>query len=269
MATLIDGKKISQDILEELKQTIAQKKLTPKLAIVLVGEEPASVTYVKQKKKRGEEIGVVVEVIKFPEGVEEREVVEAIEKTNQDNSFQGLIIQLPLPQHLDKNHLLSLIVPKKDVDGLGSKSPFKGATPLGVLELLKRSQVEVQGRKVVVMGHSDLVGKPVSEMLRQEGGELEVVDINTPNPETLIKEAEILVVAIGQPQFVKKEMVKAGVVVIDVGTNRTETGLVGDVAPSVGEVASMMTPVPGGVGPMTVAMLLSNVVKASLLAQKA
>ncbi len=264
MAKLIDGKKISKDILEELKITIEQKKLTPKLAIVLVGEDPASLTYVNQKQKRGEEIGVEVEIHSFSDHVSGQEIEQKIRVLNEDMEVTGIIVQLPLPPTLNKTELLNLIARQKDVDGLREDSLFKPATPLGIMELLKRSQVEIKGKKVVVMGQSDLVGLPVADMLKVAGGEVEVVDINTPHPQSITREADILVVAIGQPEFVKKEMVKKGVVVVDVGTNLTEGGLVGDVDPEVFEVAYQITPVPGGVGPMTVAMLLKNVVASAL-----
>lgn len=260
MARLIDGKKISQQILEGLRQKIKSQSLTPKLAIILVGEDPASLTYVNQKKKRGNEIGVVVEIHSLSQDSIQSEVGALIQQLNSDRSVHGIIVQLPLPSHLDKGVLLNLITPQKDVDGLGENSPFKPATPLGIMELLKRSGVEVSGKKVVVMGQSELVGKPVSKLLEEAGGLVEVVDVNTLHPELIIKKAEILVVAIGQAMFVKKEMVKNGVVVIDVGTNQTEAGLVGDVDPEVSSLASKMTPVPGGVGPMTVVMLLKNVI---------
>lgn len=261
---LIDGKKIAATILEDLKKEIREKNLQPKLAIILVGANPASVSYVNQKMKRGEEIGTLVEVFKFPETISVEEVKKQIIKLNQDKSVSGIIIQLPLPMNFDQNELLNLVISSKDVDGLGTLSPFKPATPLAVMELLKRSEVLVKNKKVVVIGASDLVGKPVSSLLTQEDGLVTLIDINTPNPEAIIKEADILVVAIGVPKYVTPDMVKNGVVVIDVGITKTEEGLVGDVDfENVSPVASLITPVPGGVGPMTVAMLLSNVVRAA------
>lgn len=265
---IIDGKQIAQDIAQKLKEQISQLSTPPKLQIILIGENPASLIYVNQKKKKGEEIGIDVEVTKFDQKVEEEKVVEEIGRANGDLNIDGVIIQLPLPAHLDKEKLLNLIAKNKDVDGLSTDSPFKPATPLGIMELLIRSKVEISGKKVVVMGASDLVGKPVARLLEDKGGQVSIVDINTPDPRPIIKSADILVVAIGNAKYVKKEMVKEGVVVIDVGTNRTDAGLVGDVDfNEVEKVASLITPVPGGVGPMTVVMLLSNVIKAKLARQ--
>lgn len=261
---IIDGKKIASEVLTSLKKEIANSHLQPKLGIILVGENPASTVYVNQKKKRGEEIGIEVTVFKFPTEVTESELEFAINQLNSDPTITGMIIQLPLPDHLNKEKLLNEIDKQKDVDGLGTASPFKPATALGIMELLKRSGVGIANKKVVVMGASELVGKPVARLLTEAGGLVTIVDINTPNREPIIKQAEILIVAIGQPQSVKKDMVKEGVVVVDVGITRTKDGLVGDVDfDGVLSVASLITPVPGGVGPMTVAMLLRNVVEAS------
>lgn len=261
---IIDGKEIANAVTQELKTTIIKFGLKPKLAIVLVGDHSASQIYVNQKVKKGAEIGVSVEVFKFRQTSSQQEVEAAIARLNIDPSVQGIIVQLPLPEGFSKDKLINLVTPQKDVDGLVPDSPFEPATALGIMELLKRSSVKITNKTVVVMGASALVGQPVARLLRAAGGLVQVVDVNTPNPEGFIKKAAILVVAIGEPHYVKKDMVKDGVVVIDVGTNRTELGLVGDVDfENVQAVASLITPVPGGVGPMTVAMLLGNVVKAA------
>ena len=263
---LLDGRKISQEILKELKTTLSQKNLRPYLAIILVGQDPASLVYVNQKKKKGEEIGIKVEIFSYSEASKQEEIEQKILELNRDKAITGMIVQLPLPKHLYQAKLLNLVSLEKDVDGLAENSPFRPATPLGIIELLKRSQVVINDKKAVVVGYSDLVGKPVSEMLKEEGADVEVVDIDTPNPEKIISTADLLVVAVGKPKFIRKAVLKKGVVVVDVGINRTEEGLVGDVDfEDVQGVVAKITPVPGGVGPMTVTMLLKNVVAASSL----
>lgn len=261
---IIDGKEIASKVTQELQAIIAKGSLLPKLAIILIGENPASLVYVNQKVKKGNEIGIEVEVFRFNQNSSEKDVEDTISRLNKDSRVDGIIVQLPLPTGFNQDKLINLVTPQKDVDGLVNNSPFDPATALGVMELLKRSRVEIKGKQITVMGASDLVGKPAARLLEKEGGLVKIIDINTLEPREFIKRADILVVAIGVPKYLTKEMVKDGVVVIDVGINRTEEGLVGDVDfDNVEKVASLITPVPGGVGPMTVAMLLSNVVKAA------
>jgi methylenetetrahydrofolate dehydrogenase (NADP+)/methenyltetrahydrofolate cyclohydrolase len=264
VATLLDGKIVSAKILSDLKTQINSKKLKPHLAIVLVGEDPASVTYVNQKKKRGEEIGIKVTIHPFPASIEQTEVEDQIKRLNSDLSVKGIIVQLPLPDRFDKQALLAKIALPKDVDGLSGQSPYLSATAVGIMELLGYYHVPLQGQKAAVFGASDLVGKPVARLLTEAGARVDVIDIDTPKPEKISSQADIIVVAIGQPRFLTAAFVKKGAVVVDVGITKTEEGLVGDVDfGQVEKLASYITPVPGGVGPMTVAALLKNVVRAS------
>lgn len=262
---IIDGKKISEEILSELKEKIKDSKVTPTLAVILIGENSASEAYVNRKIKAGAEIGAKVKLYRLDTSTSMGEVTALIEELNQDNQIQGIILQLPIPEHLSKEKLLSLIEPQKDVDGLVPESPFSPATALGVLELLKRSDIQLEGAEAVVVGRSDLVGKPTAWLLLQENATVTICHSKTKDMAKHTKEADILVVAIGKPKFITAEMVKEGAVVIDVGINKLDNELAGDVDfEAVKEVAGLISPVPGGVGPMTVAMLMSNLVKAAL-----
>lgn len=265
--TLVDGKAIRDRILSRLKQKIENYGLNPRLAIVQVGNDPASSRYIQQKIKAGEEIGAEVVLYQIDEKTTFPEIKKLIAKLNKDKSVNGIIVQLPLPKHLETERVTSLVSPSKDVDGLAPHSKFIPATPLGVLRILEEYQVEVQGKTVVVLGQSKLVGAPLSTMLEEAGAKVIRIDIDTPTPiDPLVQQGEVVVSAVGKIGLVRSAMIKTGAVVIDVGTNfdpQTKK-LVGDVDfEEVKEKASLITPVPGGVGPLTVAMLMKNLVEAA------
>jgi len=284
--TVIDGKKIAADIRAELKKKIEKLKTegnnVPGLVAVLVGEDPASKVYVGMKQKACDEVGLLSKVERLSADTTEKELLMLIDKYNNDNSFHGILVQLPLPKHIDEDAIIEAILPEKDVDGfhpvnIGNmmigKETLYPCTPHGVVELLKRYNIETKGKHVVVVGRSNIVGKPVANMLLQkkEGANAVVTVVHSAaeNLAYFTKQADILIAAIGVPLFIKADMVKEGVVVIDVGVNRVDDStakkgykLVGDVDfENVSKKASYITPVPGGVGPMTIAMLLSNTFK--------
>ena len=284
---LIDGKQIAAEIKEELKQKISelvkQGKNVPGLVTILVGDNPASEVYVRNKGKACEEIGMRSKSEKLSAETSEKELLDLVEKYNQDKNYQGILVQLPLPKHIDEDKVIEAISPKKDVDGfhpmsIGNlvigKDTFASCTPAGIQELLIRYGIETKGKHVVVLGRSNIVGKPIANiMLQKKEGANAVVTIchsAAKNLEQYTRQADILIAAIGSPKFVKADMVKEGVVIIDVGINRIEdptkpkgTRLVGDVDfDEVAPKSSFITPVPGGVGLMTIAMLLKNTYKA-------
>ncbi len=281
--TIIDGKKVAKEIRLELKEKVSGLKnkygRVPGLVAILVGENPASQVYVRMKQRACDEVGIYSEVLRLPEETKETELIELIQKYNSDEKINGILVQLPLPKHISENKIIEAISPDKDVDGfhpinLGNlvigKDTFYPCTPYGILELLKRYEIETKGKHVVVVGRSNIVGKPVANMLLQKKeGANAIVTVCHSAAKDLKKytaTADILIAAIGRPKFITADMVKDGVVVIDVGINRvedksTEKGykLVGDVDfEEVSRKASYITPVPGGVGPMTIAMLLQN-----------
>lgn len=274
-ATLIKGSDISKQIKEELKQKIAQLKekhnLIPGLATVLVGEDEASKVYVGAKEKACKDLGIHSERIDLPPDTKEEDLLALVEKLNKDPKIHGILVQLPLPKHINGTKVLYTIDPNKDVDGfhpvnigkmvLGEPT-FLPCTPHGILELLKRSGTETKGADTVIVGRSNIVGKPIANMLLQKKGGNATVTIchtGTKDIAAHTKRADILIVAVGKPKAITADMVKEGVVVIDVGVNRLETGLVGDVDfDTVKEKAKAITPVPGGVGPMTITMLMVN-----------
>ncbi len=284
MASLIDGKKIAEEILVEVKiraEALSKKGIKPGLATVLVGDDPASHVYVGQKIKKCEANGLASIHKPLPGSVSQGELMETVRKLNADPTVHGMIVQLPLPKALDPESVINLIDPKKDADGLhpynqglvgrlkswkeilDSRIPIP-CTPAGVIELLLRSKVVLQGAHAVVVGRSTLVGKPVAQLLLSLDATVTMAHSRTKNLMEVCKSADILIAALGQPGFIKTEAVKKGAVVIDVGISRTKDGIKGDVDfDSVKEIASMITPVPGGVGPMTVAMLLSNTVRSA------
>ncbi len=280
-AILIKGSEISKQIREELKQEVAQLKakhnLVPGLATILVGEDEASKVYVGQKEKACKELGIYSERINLPGNTTEADLLSLIEKLNKDSRIHGILVQLPLPKHINETNVLYAIDPKKDVDGfhpvnvgkmmLGEPS-FIPCTPHGIQELLIRTGVETDGAEVVVVGRSNIVGKPIANMLLQKkkgaNATVTVCHTGTKNLVFHTRRADILIVAAGKPKTITADMVKDGVVVIDVGVNRLETGLVGDVDfEAVKEKAKAITPVPGGVGPMTISMLMHNTVQAA------
>lgn len=273
---IIDGKKISLDIKNEVKQQVEKlNPLQPALAVILVGDNPASAVYVKNKKIACGYVGIRSEAFELPQQTSENELLNLIDRLNKDKTINGILVQLPLPKHIDEEKILLAISPDKDVDGfhpynVGSmmigKDTFLPCTPAGIIQLLKRSNVEIQGKNCVVIGRSNIVGKPVSQLLLNENGTVTICHSKTKNLAEICKRADILVVAIGKAKFVTADMISKGVVIIDVGMNRDENGkLCGDVDfDACKDIAAAITPVPGGVGPMTIAMLMKNCLRAAI-----
>ena len=279
MAIRIDGKQISKDIKEELKEEVASLAAQGRkccLAVIQVGNDPASSVYVGNKKKACAYIGIESLAYELPEETTEDELLEIIDKLNNDTNVHGILCQLPLPKQINEDHIIKAISPKKDVDGFHPQNVgalvigeqgFVSCTSAGIIQLLKRSNIEMDGKHCVVVGRSNIVGKPMSLLMLRENATVTICHSHTKNLEEICKEADILIVAIGKPQFIGKEYVKKGAVVIDVGIHRDENNkLCGDVKfDEVEPVASYITPVPGGVGPMTIAMLMHNCVEAMKL----
>lgn len=278
MAQIIDGKLISQQIKDELKEKVATLKSEGKeicLAVIQVGNDPASTVYVGNKKKACEYIGIKSLAYEVPEETTEEELLGIIDKLNKDDSVHGILVQLPVPKHINEEKIINAISPSKDVDGfhpasvgalsIGQKG-FVSCTPAGVIQLLKRSNIEISGKECVVIGRSNIVGKPMSMLLLRENGTVTICHSRTKELKEVCKRADILVVAIGKPRMIDASYVKEGATVIDVGIHRDENNkLCGDVDyASVEPVAGAITPVPGGVGPMTIAMLMNNCVEAGL-----
>ncbi len=283
---LLDGKTLAKKIQSELKTKVDQLKAKigrpPGLAVLMVGDNPASAVYVRNKEKACQKVGIVSLGQHFPDNATQAELEQVIAQLNQDERVDGILVQLPLPKHLDSIALLRCIDPDKDADGLHqvnlgklvrSESGLRSCTPGGVMRILKEYNLNPAGKKAVVIGRSILVGKPVALMLLEANATVTIAHSHTPDLGAVCREADILVAAVGRPEMITRDMIKPGAVVIDVGINRVETTagkskLVGDVAfAEVAELASYITPVPGGIGPMTVAMLLSNTVQS--YAQKA
>lgn len=274
MYQIVDGKKISQEIKDELKEKVAAMAKEGKkvaLAVIQVGNDPASSVYVRNKKKACEYIGIESLSYELPEETTEEELVALIEKLNADTKVNGILVQLPLPEQINEEKIIQTISPDKDVDGFhmqnvgalctGGKG-YVSCTPLGIITLLKRSGIEIAGKRCVVMGRSNIVGKPMAMLLLRENGTVTICHSKTQDMKEITKQADILVVAIGKPKFVDETYVKEGAVVIDVGIHRNaENKLCGDVDfDRVAPHTSAITPVPGGVGPMTIAMLMNNCV---------
>lgn len=276
MAAIIDGKQISKQIKDELKEQVAAYRaqgIEIALAVIQVGNDPASTVYVGNKKKACEYIGIQSVSYELPEETTEEELLAIIDKLNHDDSIYGILVQLPVPKHINENHIIQAIDPKKDVDGFHPQSVgalsigqagFVSCTPAGIIQLLKRSGIAIEGKECVVLGRSNIVGKPMAMLLLRENGTVTVCHSRTRNLKEVTGRADILVVAIGRPKMIDASYVKEGAVVIDVGIHRDENNkLCGDVDyASVEPVASAITPVPGGVGPMTIAMLMHNCVEA-------
>ena len=279
MSEIINGKIISKQIKDELKLEVADLKLQGKqccLAVIQVGNDPASTVYVSNKKKACEYIGIRSLAFELEETVTEQDLLELIHKLNNDTSVHGILCQLPLPSHIDEKKVLNSISYKKDVDGFHPQNVgalvvgdagFVSCTPAGIVELLKRSNIEMSGKHCVVVGRSNIVGKPVALLMLQENATVTICHSKTDNLQEICKQADILIVAIGKRQFITKEYVKEGAVVIDVGIHRDENNkLCGDVDfAEVEPLCSAITPVPGGVGPMTICMLMKNCVEAMKL----
>ena len=281
MAKILDGKMVSQRIKDELKTEVAELKekgINPGLAVIIVGDDPASRVYVNNKKKACEQIGVYSEEYALPAETTEQELLDLIEKLNNDKKINGILVQLPVPKHINEETIINAIDPKKDVDAfhpvnvgkiMVGNFDFVPCTPAGVMELIKESGLDVEGKECVVVGRSNIVGKPQAMLLLHKIGTVTVCHSRTKNLKEKTLQADILVAAVGIPEFIKGDMVKPGAVVIDVGINRVaDKKIVGDVDfESCEKVASAITPVPGGVGPMTIAMLMKNTVKAALIQQ--
>ena len=270
---ILDGKGLAKQNEITLKNRVAELKkkfgITPSLRVILVGESPASIAYVNSKKKACDRVGIDGEIIRLPMDISEEALIEQIESLNHNESVDGILIQLPLPKHINETFVLNKVSPNKDVDGLHTINAGKlftkqpgsvPATPLGVMMLLKHYQIPLEGKHAVVVGRSNLVGMPLSKLLNDADATVTVVHRKTDNISKFTKDADILCVAVGKPNFITKDMVKPGAVVIDIGINRVGEILVGDVDfEGVKEMASYITPVPGGVGPMTISALLFNV----------
>lgn len=278
MAQIIDGKKISAEIKEELKEQVAQMKkdgIEGTLAVIQVGDDPASSVYVRNKKKACEYIGIGSKSYELPETTTQTELLDLIADLNQDDAVNGILVQLPVPAHIDEKTIINAISPAKDVDGfhpesvgaltIGQKG-FVSCTPAGIIELLKRSNVEIDGKNCVIIGRSNIVGKPMALLMLRENATVTITHSHTQNLKEICSRADILIAAVGKKEFITGEYIKENAVVIDVGIHRDENNkLSGDVKYDEAEPkASMITPVPGGVGPMTIAMLMHNCVEAMI-----
>lgn len=276
MTVLLDGKGTSKTIKEELKVKVSvlkEKGIYPSLAVVIVGDDAASHVYVRSKKRACEFIGIKSLSYEMPDNTTEEELLALVEELNKREDVNGILVQLPLPKHISDDKVIMAIDPKKDVDGfhpvsvgnLSIGNPgFISCTPYGIIELLKRYKVDIEGKNCVIVGRSNIVGKPISMLLLRENGTVTICHSRTRDLKSVCKEADILIAAIGRPKMITSEYIKDGAVVIDVGINRLEDGtLCGDVDfEDVKDLTSYITPVPGGVGPMTIAMLMKNVVEA-------
>jgi len=272
---LIDGKKIAAELREELRQEVVELKVKhnkiPGLTVILIGDMAPSQIYVRMKEKAANEVGLKSEVIRYPEAVEEKTVLDKIEELNKDESISGILVQLPLPKHIDKQKVIETILPGKDVDGfhpmnVGNLSSgyesLVPCTPLGCYLMIKKIEPNLSGKKAVMIGRSNLNGKPMAQLLLKENCTVTITHSKTKDLKAECLEADIIVAAVGIPELVKADWVKKDAIVIDVGINKTEKGIVGDVAfEEVSKVARALTPVPGGVGPMTIACLLKNTIE--------
>lgn len=273
MSIRIDGKQISAQIKDELKERVEKENLEVTLAVIQVGNDPASTVYVGNKKKACEYIGIRSLAYELPEETPEEELLQLIKELNDRDDVNGILVQLPLPAHMDEDKVIQTISPKKDIDGFHPQSVgalsigqpgFVSCTPAGVIQLLKRTGVEINGKECVIVGRSNIVGKPMALLMLRENATVTVCHSHTKDLKEVTKRADILIVAIGKPKFITKEYVKDGAVVIDVGIHRGADGkLCGDVDyDDVAPITYAITPVPGGVGPMTIAMLMNNCVEA-------
>ncbi|AXX85175.1 bifunctional methylenetetrahydrofolate dehydrogenase/methenyltetrahydrofolate cyclohydrolase FolD [Aliarcobacter skirrowii] len=280
---LLDGKALSAKIKEEVKvevtQIVKEKNITPGLAVILVGNDAASATYVASKAKACKDAGIYSVVHEMPESITQEELLDTINMMNNNPKLDGILVQLPLPKHIDTTTVLEAINPLKDVDGfhpynvgrmVSNLDSFLSATPFGVMRMFEEHNIEVSGKDVVVIGSSDIVGKPMASLLINKKATVTVCNSRTKDLKSHTSKADIVIIAVGVPYLLKEDMVKDGAVVIDVGINRLDTGkLVGDADfEGLKNKCSFLTPVPGGVGPMTIAMLLKNTIKASKLRDK-
>lgn len=270
MAKILDGKKLSEKIADNLKKEIVSLNKALVLGIVLVGENPASKIYIEQKKKFGKQIGVNVEIFKYRETISTRKLREEVGKISQKKRISGVIVQLPLPEHINKQYILNAISPKKDVDVLTRElagrlylgtSQILPPTTTSILKLLEKYKLEIKGKNVTVVGFGKLVGQPISTVLAQRGATITIVNEFTKDKKYFLKNADIVISGVGKANIINKKMLKRGVAVIDSGTTYVNNKLVGDINEDVKKIAGYITPVPGGVGPMTVAMLFSNLIE--------
>jgi len=272
---LIDGKKAAAELREELKKEVSELKTkynkVPGLTVILIGDMAPSQIYVRNKEKSANEVGLKSEVIKYPEAVEEKTILDKIEELNNDETVSGILVQLPLPKHIDKQKVIEAIAPSKDVDGFhpmnvgNLSSGYESSvpcTPLGCYLMIKKIEPNLNGKKAVMVGRSNLNGKPMAQLLLKEKCTVTITHSKTKDLKAECLEADIIVAAVGIPELVKADWVKKDAIVIDVGINKTDKGIVGDVAfEEVSKVAKALTPVPGGVGPMTIACLLKNTIE--------
>ncbi|MCK5237419.1 MAG: bifunctional methylenetetrahydrofolate dehydrogenase/methenyltetrahydrofolate cyclohydrolase FolD [Deltaproteobacteria bacterium] len=273
MAKLIDGKETAKNIREELKKEVEELGLQPGLAVVLVGEDPASQVYVRNKEKACATTGIASFKHTLSAETTEEELLGVIKDLNSDDKVHGILVQLPLPKQINEHAIIEAIDPAKDVDGFHpfnvgrltiGRPTYSSCTPFGIMELLKRYDIDIEGKDAVIVGRSNIVGKPMALMLLAKNATISICHSRTKNLDDKVRAADIVVAAVGRAEFVKGDWIKDGAIVIDVGINRTDNGLVGDVEFTEAEKrASYITPVPGGVGPMTIAMLLKNTVEAA------
>ncbi|AEW57277.1 MULTISPECIES: bifunctional methylenetetrahydrofolate dehydrogenase/methenyltetrahydrofolate cyclohydrolase FolD [Bacillus cereus group] len=277
VAVIIKGNEVAEKKRAQLKEEVVKLKeqgIVPGLAVILVGEDPASRSYVKGKEKGCEQVGIYSELIEFPETITEERLLAEIDRLNGDDRINGILVQLPLPKHIEEKAIIERISPEKDVDGfhpisvgrmMTGQDTFLPCTPHGIVELVKETNLDISGKHVVVIGRSNIVGKPVGQLFLNENATVTYCHSKTQNMKELTKLADILIVAVGRPKMVTADYIKEGAVVIDVGVNRLETGkLCGDVDfDNVLDVAGYITPVPKGVGPMTITMLLHNTVESA------
>lgn len=277
MAEIINGKELAKKVRKELKKEVNVLKengINPKLAVIMVGDDPGSQVYVRNKSKACEKVGIEFEEFLFDKDTSEETLLETIKKLNEDDSVHGILLQSPVPKHIDINKAFRTISPDKDVDGFNpvnvgnltiGEDAFISCTPYGIVKMIEEYNIETEGKNAVILGRSNIVGKPMIQCMLNKNATVTVCHSRTKNIDKITKNADIVIAAIGKPKFVKADMVKEGAVVIDVGINRLEDGSIcGDVDyENIESKSSYITPVPGGVGPMTIAMLLTNVVKAA------
>jgi methylenetetrahydrofolate dehydrogenase (NADP+) / methenyltetrahydrofolate cyclohydrolase len=274
MTTILDGRRISKEIKEQIKEDIEKlnSQRRPKLAVILVGEDPASATYVASKQKACEQAGILSVTKKMEESVSQQQLMDQIDELNNDETIDGILIQLPLPKHMNEREVMVHVDPEKDVDGFHPinvgklhlrQSTFVPATPKGVMELIKAYQIDLTGKRVVVIGRSHLVGRPLAQLLVDANATVTIAHSKTTNLEQICFQSEVIVAAVGVMHLVQKEWLRPNTILIDVGIHRTKDNkLTGDIDPTCKEKALFMTPVPGGIGPMTIAMLLKNTMQA-------
>ena len=274
---ILDGKKLSNEIIEDLKvrcDELKEKGIKPKFAVIMVGNDKASQIYVKNKRKACERIGIECVECFLDENIQQKELIDKIKELNSDNTIHGILLQSPIPKHLNINEAFETISPKKDVDGFNptnvgklclNQNTFVSCTPFGIIKLLDKYGIDLAGKKVTIIGRSNIVGKPLIQCFLNKNATVTICHSKTDDIKEHTKDADIVVVAIGKPKFLKENMVKKNSVIIDVGINRDDNGkIIGDVDfENVSKKSSYITPVPGGVGPMTIAMLMNNVIKAA------